>query len=146
MKDARFKWVHHGNERLFNVGIWADGSLWNPNSYPEDVVREAVQAAVVRRHERRSNAAKKAAETRVSRRRDKIYIAARCVRERQGIGARRHCYVCGRHLDDAVSIKRGIGPECWQEVLSQIEALVSHATSETGRHDNESSEGSGPLL
>jgi len=40
----------------------------------------------------------------------------------QKIGPLHHCFICGRHLDDQASIERGIGPECWQDVLSEITA------------------------
>jgi hypothetical protein len=41
----------------------------------------------------------------------------------QKTGPRAHCYVCGRHLTDPASISQGIGSECWQDVLSQIEEI-----------------------
>ena len=58
-KASRYNSVRHEGGRLFNVGILADGSLYNPNGYPADVVRAAVLAADIRRHERASQAAKK---------------------------------------------------------------------------------------
>ena len=58
---SRYKWVNHEGERLYEVGILADGTLHNPRGYPDDVVRAAVLAADARKHERRSRAAKKAA-------------------------------------------------------------------------------------
>jgi len=36
----------------------------------------------------------------------------------RGIGERQHCHICGKELSDPVSIARGIGPECWQDILS----------------------------
>jgi hypothetical protein len=105
---------------LFNVGIDPDGTVINPRGYPEDIVRAAVTAADARRHERRRNAAKKAAATRAVRRELKIKRIADRIRTNQGIGARRTCYVCGKGLSDTISINRGIGPECWQDVLAKI--------------------------
>ena len=58
---SRYKWVRHEGGKLYEVGIRADGALYNPRGYPEDVVRAAVLAADQRRHERRSHAAQKAA-------------------------------------------------------------------------------------
>jgi hypothetical protein len=46
------------------IGIYKDGTLNNPNGYPEDVVRAAVAFADEEVHQRRSVAAKKAAQTR----------------------------------------------------------------------------------
>jgi uncharacterized protein DUF6011 len=123
---GRYRWVWRNtgkSERLFQVGILADGSLYNPNNYPEDVVRAAVLAADARRHERRSRTAKQAAETRQNRQRAKVYIVARRVVVGQGIGPQDHCYVCGRALEDPQSIARGIGSECWQGVLAAAEAV-----------------------
>jgi hypothetical protein len=53
---GKYKWVRSGVDMLFSVGILADGSLHNPNGYPEDVVRAALLAADARHHERRSAA------------------------------------------------------------------------------------------
>jgi hypothetical protein len=124
---SRYRWVHHGNEKLHSVGIEPDGTVWNPNGYPEDIVRSAVLAADARKHERRSRAAKKAAETRDQRQQHRVWLIAKRVATKQQTGPRQHCYVCGRHLDDPISIERGIGPECWQGVLSQVEQALREA-------------------
>jgi Family of unknown function (DUF6011) len=108
------------DDRLFDVGIERDGTLINPHDYPKDIVRAAVTAADARRYERQSNAAKKAAATRAVRRELKVNKAADRIRTYSGIGARRTCFICGKGLSDAISINRGIGPECWQDVLTQI--------------------------
>jgi hypothetical protein len=123
---SRYKWVwlnDERRERLFQVGILDDGTLYNPNGYPEDVVRTAVLAADSRHHERRSHAAKEAAKTRQERQQAKVYIVARRIVAGKGIGHRSHCYICGRGLSDRQSIDRGIGSECWQNVLNAITAL-----------------------
>jgi hypothetical protein len=39
-----------------------------------------------------------------------------------GIGARQNCAICGRGLSDLESINRGVGSECWQDVLRIIDA------------------------
>jgi hypothetical protein len=122
---SRWKWVWRNAEkaeRLFQVGILPDGSLYNPNGYPEDIVRAAVLAAEASRHERRGRAAKKAGETRRQRQTAKTYIVAQRIVANQSIGPRRHCYICGRGLGDPQSIARGVGSECWQEVLDAITA------------------------
>ena len=56
------------------------------------------------RHERRSNAAKAAAETRARRQETKVHIVARRIVAGKGIGQRHHCYICGRGLSDRQSI------------------------------------------
>jgi hypothetical protein len=121
MRTVKYKWVYHNETKLYEVGILADGTLHNPRGYPDALVREAVLAADARRNERRSKAAKKAAATR-NRRQEKLVlqIAERIVRG-AATGPSGKCVICHRPLDDAVSIQRGIGSECWQEVLSAIE-------------------------
>jgi hypothetical protein len=54
-----------------------------------------------------------------------VYEAAAHIIKRASIGPRHHCYVCGRGLSDPPSTARGIGSECWQDVLHQIEELRS---------------------
>lgn len=130
---SRYKWVHPVNyidnwetrrsSRLLDVGILNDGTLWNPNGYPDDIVRAAVTAADTKRHERASEAAKKASVTRQRRQEKKTLEAARRILAGHGIGARHSCAICGRSLDDPASIERGVGSECWQDLLAVVERL-----------------------
>jgi hypothetical protein len=127
---SRWKWVWRDAariERLFQVGVLPDGTLFNPNGYPDDVVRTAIAAAEARRHECRSNAAKMAAETRAERQQNRVGYIAKRIAAAQKTGPRTHCYVCGRHLTDPESITRGIGSECWQDVLAQISEITCAA-------------------
>jgi Family of unknown function (DUF6011) len=120
---AKYKWIDHEGATLYEVGILADGTLHNPRGYPDDLVRAAVLGANQHRRERKSKAAKKAAETRHRRQAKKIYgIARRLTLDgEQPIGPRRNCVICGRALDDPPSIARGIGSECGQTVLTAME-------------------------
>jgi hypothetical protein len=128
LKNTKYKWVHGPNsERLYEVGILADGTLHNPRGYPDDVVREAALAANARRHARRSEAAKEAAKTRDERQERRVWQIAERVVKKQQTGPRRHCFVCGRGLADPQSIGRGIGSECWQAVLEQISKITAGA-------------------
>jgi hypothetical protein len=125
------KWrsVWHDNERLNSVGILPDGSLWNPNGYPEDIVRAAIAAAEARQHERRSKAAKKAAATRLQHQEKKTLAVARRLLAGGGIGGRSHCAICGRDLGDPQSIKRGVGSECWGNVYALVALLKAQASA-----------------
>jgi hypothetical protein len=116
-----YQWVHHNGEKLYEVGILPDGSLRNPRGYPEDIVRAAVLAADTRRHERRSVAAKEAAKTRARQQERQILAIARRIVANGKVGTRDNCVICERGLGDFESIERGIGSECWQGVLEQIE-------------------------
>jgi hypothetical protein len=127
---GRYKWVYHDDTKLYEVGILADGTLHNPRGYPEDVVRAAVLAADARRHERRSKAAEKAGETRRRRQHLRTAAVARRILAGQGIGAQQRCAICGRGLDDPASIERGVGSECWQDVLAIVDA--SHKSTLPG--------------
>jgi Family of unknown function (DUF6011) len=88
--------------------------------------RHAVLVADARRHERRIAAAKLAAETRGRRRKRKVYAAAKKLTfQGDKIGPRNNCVICGRGLDDPQSIARGVGSECWQDVLTAISQQTS---------------------
>ncbi len=115
--------IAQDGKRLQDVGILKDGSLHNPNGYDPDVVRHEIGLALGRQHARRSKAAKKAAATRATRTNLMVYRAASMIILDQRTGPREHCCICGRGLDDAASIQRGIGSECWQQVLTAIEVM-----------------------
>ena len=116
--------VTHEGQQLLNIGIAADGSLVNPNGYPEAVVRAAVEGAEARRAERRKRAAAKAVETRKRRQERRIYAIARKLLAKASIGPRVTCASCARALEDPISVERGIGPECLERVKAAIESLV----------------------
>ena len=46
---VKYRWVNHVGGKLYSIGILADGTLHNPNGYPDDVVRAAVLAADARK-------------------------------------------------------------------------------------------------
>jgi Family of unknown function (DUF6011) len=129
---SRWQWIYHhdGNQTLTlrQVGVDADGSLYNPNGYSEHIVREALAAAEERDRQRRSDGAKKAAITRRRRIERRVYAIAQRILRNENCGPRHKCAICGRGLDDPESIQRGIGSECWQGVL-QIVSLA-HKTSQ----------------
>jgi Family of unknown function (DUF6011) len=123
---SKYRRVNNPGGQLFDVGILDDGTLWNPRRYPEDVVRAAVLAADARRRERRSNAAKKAGETR--RRRLALHMDKIVKRMLAGdqIQPAKNCRLCGRGLTDQESITRGIGSECWGGVQNAIERQLAN--------------------
>jgi hypothetical protein len=123
-RDTIYRWISppDGTEqRLYNVGVLADGTLHNPNGYPPDIVRNAVEAANARRHLRRCEAAKRAGKTRALRREKRVEEAVRRLLAGLGIPHEGiHCWICGKALSDPDSMWRGIGSECWQEVLARV--------------------------
>jgi hypothetical protein len=125
---------------LCDIGLNSDGSLSNPFGYPIGAVRACLARAILAARERRRASARAAAKTAARRRQFKVWEAAHRVREKQGIGNLQSCFVCGRALTDPPSITRGIGPECWEEVVqhpidrmktrSFIEALCEFADAD----------------
>ena len=118
---TRYRWVHHEDDVLFEIGVHPDGTLYNPRGYPEDIVRAAVTAADERKRQRRQASARKAAATRKRRKALRVHDVARRILRDETCGPRAACVVCGRRLDDPRSVERGIGPECWQGVLEAVE-------------------------
>jgi len=121
----RWRLVRHNGEPLFSVGINDDGTLWNPNGYPEDVVRAAVLAADEQKRTRitknRKEGAQQAAKTRKRRHEIKLQAIVKKMLRDESIGPSTHCVLCKKQLSDPQSLARGIGSECWQGVLSSVE-------------------------
>ena len=124
---GKWRLIKHNGARLRDLGILPDGTLHNPNGYPDDIVRAAVLSAEQQQHERRSRAAKQAAQTRHHRRGKQIHVIANKIVQGGCTGPRHHCSICGRGLSDPPSIARGIGSECWQDILAEIDRLTRAA-------------------
>lgn len=136
---SRYRWVYNrvSSEppKLKDVGILADGSLHNPDGYPDDLVRQCVLAADEAAHQWRSKTAKKAAVTRAKRREQKVYIAPEKIVKGHACGPRTHCFICGKGVSDPPSIERGIGSDCWQDVLKQLSCRSGKAEIVDPRRD-----------
>ena len=111
---SKWYWVY-GTDRqiLRDMRILPDGSLHDPNGYPEDEVRAGIAAAEESRRQRRSKAAKKAAVTRRKRRERDVYGIAEEIIEGEFYVPGRLVLCADEDLVDAASIERGIGSECW---------------------------------
>lgn len=122
-KDSLWRRVKHPetDERLLDVGILADGTLHNPNGYPSEIVRTAVEQAMARRGERRKVSAAKAAVTRKRRHDKRVHAIAMKLLRGEGVGRQSRCCICRRKLDDETSIARGVGSECWQGLLDHMD-------------------------
>jgi len=131
--DSRWKWIRHGEMRLHDVGVLADGTLHNPNGYPDEIVRAAVKNAQERRHLKMSAAAKKAAETRRKRQERKIHEMADRLLDGAELEMREHCAICNKALDDPESIARGIGSDCWQATLRAMDEICKRLRNPTER-------------
>lgn len=120
---SRWKFVNHDGTRFYDIAVNPDGSLHNPNGYPEDAVRAAIAFAEEHRHQRRSKAATKAAETRRKRQELQVYKVAQKINLGHRYGPASHCVICKKGLGDQQSIERGIGSDCWQKVLGHLELV-----------------------
>lgn len=127
---TRYRWIEHNGKQIL-IGIQADGiaSCDPPGHFSEDWIRafffaDAEKRAAERR-QRRSEGAREGAKTRERRQNYRVWQAAKRYAAEQATGPRNRCYVCGRGLSDQNSIERGIGPECWQDVLSAIQTIRS---------------------
>jgi hypothetical protein len=127
-KQRYWRYINHEGQTLHNIACHADGSLYNPNGYPDDLVRAAVAAAEEHQRQRRSEAAKQAAKTRQARKERLVYQAARRIIDGEVFGPRKSCFICKRGLGDPESIQRGIGSECWQFVLNHIKVAKTAPT------------------
>jgi hypothetical protein len=88
---------------------------------------ELVAAAEARRHQRRSKASQRAAETR-SHRKDYLvknwadsYLRGQDMLSQPSD----RCHICNRRIYDQASRQRGVGTDCWQEVLRVAESMRS---------------------
>jgi hypothetical protein len=105
----RWQWISRNGERLSSVGINPDGTLWNPNGYPEDVVRAAVLWADELKCARLKEGAQKAAKTRKRRHEIKLQAIVKKLLRDENIGPSTHCVLCKKELSDPQSLARGIG-------------------------------------
>jgi hypothetical protein len=127
MQKHLYRYINTPNYGYFyEIGIYEDGTLRNPRAYPEDQVREVLAWTIEAERKARSDAAKRAAVTRKRRQEKLVLTTAKRIIDGAQIGPRSNCVICGRGLGEPESIQRGIGSECWQGVLSEIER-TAHA-------------------
>lgn len=108
----------------------------NPSVNDIDAMR-LLLLSCERNRRRRKTSAKKAAETRKRRRELKVDREVRRIANALaaglqrtaletgvGDGTTRKCKICGKKLSDEASMRRGIGSECWQEVIGRVELFM----------------------
>src|SRR5262245_53287295 len=115
--------IRHDGQEMHDLGVRDDGSVVNPNGYPEAAVRAAVAWAEERRRVRRSTAAVRAAATRRHRMERRVYEVAQRIIDGHGFGPSGRCAICTKELGDPESIKRGIGSDCWQGVICMLATM-----------------------
>ena len=120
-KPGLWRFITHEGTRYESVGINPDGTLRNPNGYPEDTVRAAIRGAHERQHQRRSDAARKGAVTRARRRERKVAELVALLRSGGQLTPAGTCRICRKSLHDPESLARGVGSDCWQDILTAME-------------------------
>ena len=121
--EQAWHWIHGEGGRINSPRFTSDDRVIYDGDHAEIDVLRALVAANRRQKARRSAAARKAAETRRERREAKVYRLVRHLEEGGDLpGPRQKCSLCGKGLGDPSSIKRGIGSDCWQDVLRAMTA------------------------
>lgn len=124
LKHYSYRLVGRNGQTFHNIGINKDGSLWNPNGYPEEEARAAALYADEKRHQRRIEARKRGVETAKRRREERIAKITRDFLLGKHIGNLDHCANCGKALADSISIERGLGSECWPRLMDRLAKAV----------------------
>jgi hypothetical protein len=125
-RRSAWKWVRHPDgRRILNPEVLHDGhTITSATSGNVTAAAEIVRAVFVARqafHERRSRAAKKAAETRARRKELQVYRIAKELLAGGCLLPSSHCRICKKAVTDPESYARGIGSDCWQGVLGAME-------------------------
>lgn len=124
--EQAWRWLRSVNGWMIHKPkFFADGTATAFRAVPERELVEALVLANRRLNERRSASAKKAAQTRALRRERDVADIAKQWAAGKRIGPRTHCDICGKGLTDPKAIERGIGPECWQDVLRELMAQAA---------------------
>lgn len=124
----RWRWLIVPNQpRAWNVVIETTGGQVTRLDYHGEADRQEVLTALFescrKRRERRKASALRGAETRKRRRASQDYAVAKLIIEGQ-FTPQPWCACCRRPLTDRVSIRRGIGSECWHTVKSLIDQMT----------------------
>ena len=124
-KQIAYRWYRSNGTVFHNVSLEHDSENIVSFSCDEDdkeAAKAGLLAVLISEKAKRSEAVKKAAETRRQRTKARVYEVARA-----WIGANRaamRCRICGKKMTDDESILRGVGSDCWQDVLSVIKQLT----------------------
>jgi hypothetical protein len=133
---SSWRWVYGADDSIRNCCIEIEGSHVvraeaSTDHAPAQIVR-GIYDALKRERQRRSEAARRAANTRAERRDRMVYSPARYYLDRGAFPPAGKCRICGRKLSDQESISRGIGAECWQGVLRTTTTMEKQRSTEGG--------------
>lgn len=125
-KRIAYQWYRSNNTIFRNVTLEHDGEKvvsFTCDSDDKEAAKAALVSVLVSEKAKRSEAAKKAALTRRTRTKARVYEVARAYIAGPSRAAMR-CRICGKRMNDDESILRGVGSDCWQDVLSVIKQLT----------------------
>jgi hypothetical protein len=134
LKHYHWSTTSYNGRTFYHIGINYDGSLYNPNGYPEDDARAAALAADERKNKELIEARKRGVVTRQRRKEQRIANIARDYLLGKHIGNLSDCAICGRRLTDPVSVERGIGSECWPRLMDYLAGQVPKCEREIAGH------------
>jgi hypothetical protein len=110
------------------------GEVYGPTQkrYALDEIEAARKIAMVEIERRRKEAAARAAQTRHQRKEAHYYAVADQLIRGITFGPHDRCRICKKALTEQQSRLRGIGPECWERVVSiktELQAKAAAATA-----------------
>ena len=125
----RWKWIRTDRGRMNSPALWFEnGAVVRTEAdgeFTPDEITRGIYEALRRRREKARQAAKKAAVTRARRRELKVQKVVQGYLETGKLFPTKKCRVCGRALNDSESIARGVGSECWQDIMAIITAAAA---------------------
>ena len=130
LKHYHWRSAPYKGDWFYSVSINRDGSLYNPNHYPEEAVREACLEADRQKAQKLIAARKQGVETRKRRREEKIAKVAKDYLLGKQIGNDTECAICGKGLSDPVSVERGVGSECWPQLMTACAEAIPNCEAE----------------
>ncbi len=128
-KQIAYRWYRSNGTVFHNVSLEHDSENIVSFSCDEDdkeAAKAGLFAVLISEKAKRSEAAKKAAETRRQRTKARVYEVARALVAGR-INPAVRCHICRKIVTDDESRLRGIGSDCWQDVLRAIERLKGGA-------------------
>lgn len=135
----RWQWIRTtgGTIRKPEVRI-ERGEIVSATSDPPRPTQEIVRAvydATARRAAKRAEAANKAATTRQHRQATLTYKLAATWLATAKLPPSLRCNLCKKPLTDPDAIERGIGSECWQNILNAAQEIRSRQQQQQQQHE-----------
>ncbi|MGE0801577.1 MAG: hypothetical protein AB7O55_24925 [Lautropia sp.] len=126
---AAWRWIRDDAGRISNIVVEHDGTaittVTADDGVPQDRVLAAVLRALERESSRRKAAAQAGAQTRSRRQEKRVRQIISRLAAGEVFGPRTRCLICSKALETRVARQRGIGADCWQNVLAAMTREVA---------------------